>query len=187
MTEEEGHEDKLIGTDHRRSDQEYLHGCILIFASSRPIVDYFENGQSVEIGDALPVARRCSSGSPRCPGCEKRAEELAAEVACRSSSDGELRDGGDGERGRVHARRAARAQQDQQGRPRPAADTGATAIGGTGNGDLRVFQVGRIAGIPAAIGGQGLRPARRISDAVRRPRSCGTWTISRTRCPRSSS
>jgi magnesium chelatase subunit I len=71
MTEEEGHDDKLIG---RIIDESIKN----IFAAHfdlrelRPVVDYFENGQSVELG--------------KVPGLRKRAEELAAGWVTGSSS-----------------------------------------------------------------------------------------------------
>ena len=45
----------------------------------RPIVEYFESGQSVEVGDSLPskvVLERIA----KVPGLRKRADELAAKL-----------------------------------------------------------------------------------------------------------
>ena len=52
MTEDEGHEDKLI---HRIIDEavKNIFGHHFDVREFRPIVDYFESGQSVEIGDML--------------------------------------------------------------------------------------------------------------------------------------
>ena len=54
MSEDEGHEDKLI---HRIIDEAVKNIFTLHFdvRELRPIVDYFESGQSVEVGDSLPA------------------------------------------------------------------------------------------------------------------------------------
>jgi magnesium chelatase subunit I len=88
MTEEEGHDDKLIG---RIIDESIKN----IFAAHfdlrelRPVVDYFENGQSVELGDGLAVSAVLERAG-KVPGLRKRAEELAAGWVT-GASDGELR------------------------------------------------------------------------------------------------
>ena len=48
----------------------------------RPIVDYFESGQSVEVGDTLP-AKAVLERIAKVPGLRKRAEELAAQAPAR--------------------------------------------------------------------------------------------------------
>ena len=54
MNEDEGHEDKLI---HRIIDEavKNIFGQQFDVREFRPMVDYFESGQSVEIGDMLPA------------------------------------------------------------------------------------------------------------------------------------
>ena len=80
MTEEEGHEDKLI---HRIIDESIKNIFVLHvdIRELRPMVEYFESGQSVEIGDALPSATRpradrqgprSSQASRRAGGCDDR-------------------------------------------------------------------------------------------------------------------
>jgi magnesium chelatase subunit I len=76
LNEDEGHEDKLI---HRIMDEAVKNIFALHFdvREFRPIVDYFESGQSVELGDML------SAGSvleriAKVPGLRKRAEEIGA-------------------------------------------------------------------------------------------------------------
>jgi magnesium chelatase subunit I len=88
MTEEEGHEDKLIG----RIIDEAIKNILTVHVDLRelrPVVDYFENGQSVELGDGLAgsvVLDRVA----KVPGLRKRAEELSAGWI-PGGSDGDLR------------------------------------------------------------------------------------------------
>jgi magnesium chelatase subunit I len=86
MTEEEGHEDKLIGRiiDEAIKNIFTAH-CDL--RELRPIVDYFENGQSVELGDGLAVAAVLER-TDKIPGLRKRAEELAGALESGSSDQG---------------------------------------------------------------------------------------------------
>jgi magnesium chelatase subunit I len=89
MTEEEGHEDKLI---HRIIDESVKNIFVLHVdvRELRPIVDFFESGQSVEIGDSLPsgaVLERIG----KVPGLRKRADELAASTV-GSSTELDLRE-----------------------------------------------------------------------------------------------
>ena len=67
MSEDDGHEDKLI---HRIIDEaiKNIFTLHLDVRELRPIVEYFESGQSVEVGDSLPAASS-SIASPRCPAC----------------------------------------------------------------------------------------------------------------------
>ena len=78
MSEDDGHEDKLI---HRIIDEAVKNVFTVHFdvRELRPIVEYFESGQSVEVGDSLPskvVLERIA----KVPGLKKRADELAAKV-----------------------------------------------------------------------------------------------------------
>ena len=179
MTEEEGHEDKLI---HRIIDEAIKNIFTAHFdlRELRPIVDYFENGQSVEIGDALPSAAVLERIG-KVPGLRKRADELAARwIASSAIASCAKR--------RRRARpsscsKACTCTTRSTSRPRPAAHP----TGAYGDGDFRVLQVGRLAGVSAAIGRSGLRPACRIPACSTATGSCRTWTISRTRFPRSSS
>lgn len=74
MNEEEGHEDKLI---HRIIDEavKNIFGHKFDVREFRPIVDYFESGQSVEIGDMLS-AKAVLDRIAKVPGLRKRAEEI---------------------------------------------------------------------------------------------------------------
>jgi magnesium chelatase subunit I len=74
MNEEEGHEDKLI---HRIIDEavKNIFGHHFDVREFRPMVDYFESGQSVEIGDMLPT-KAVLDRIARVPGLRKRAEEI---------------------------------------------------------------------------------------------------------------
>ncbi len=88
MTEEDGHEDKLIGRiiDEAIKNISTVH---VDLRELRPVVDYFENGQSVELGDGLAgsvVLERVA----KVPGLRKRAEELSAGWI-PGGSDGDLR------------------------------------------------------------------------------------------------
>ena len=67
MAEDEGHEDKLIGrlVDEAVKNVFAQHLDVREF---RAVVDYFESGKGVELGDTL-ASRRCSSGSRRSPAC----------------------------------------------------------------------------------------------------------------------
>jgi magnesium chelatase subunit I len=75
MTEDDGHEDKLIG---RIADEAvksvFTHH--LDAREFRQVVDYFESGKSVELGDMLP-ARTVLDRVEKVPGLRKRADELA--------------------------------------------------------------------------------------------------------------
>jgi magnesium chelatase subunit I len=78
MSEDDGHEDKLI---YRIIDEAVKNVFTLHLDARelRPIVDYFESGQSVEVGDSLPnktVLERIG----KVPGLKKKADELAAKA-----------------------------------------------------------------------------------------------------------
>jgi magnesium chelatase subunit I len=78
MSEDDGHEDKLI---HRIIDEavKNIFTVHVDVRELRPIVEHFESGQSVELGDSLPskvVLERIA----KVPGLRKRADELAAKV-----------------------------------------------------------------------------------------------------------
>ena len=74
MTEDDGHEDKLIG---RVVDE----AVKVVFAQHldarefRAAVDYFESGKSVELGDTLSI-REVLERIEKVPGLRKRADEL---------------------------------------------------------------------------------------------------------------
>ena len=78
MNEDEGHEDKLIGRiiDEAVKNIFAHHFDVREF---RPIVDYFESGQSVEIGDMLP-AKAVLERIAKVPGLRKRAEEIGRQL-----------------------------------------------------------------------------------------------------------
>ncbi len=88
MTEEEGHDDKLIGRIIDESIKNISTGHFDL-RELRGVVDYFENGQSLELGDGLTVAAVLERVG-KLPGLRKRAEELASGWL-PGSSDGELR------------------------------------------------------------------------------------------------
>ena len=75
MTEDDGHEDKLIG---RIADEavKAIFTHHLDPREFRAAVDYFETGKSVELGDLLP-ARTVLDRIEKVPGLRKRADELA--------------------------------------------------------------------------------------------------------------
>src|SRR5206468_10717457 len=89
MSEDEGHEDKLI---HRIIDEatKNIFGLHLDVRELRSIVEYFESGQSIEVGDTLST-RTMLERVAKVPGLRKRAEELAAE-AIPKLSDREARE-----------------------------------------------------------------------------------------------
>jgi magnesium chelatase subunit I len=78
MTEDDGHEDKLIG---RLADE----AVKVVFAHHldprefRAAVDYFESGKSLELGDTLS-ARAVIERIDKVPGLRKRADEFARAV-----------------------------------------------------------------------------------------------------------
>jgi magnesium chelatase subunit I len=76
MNEDEGHEEKLIGRiiDEAVKNIFSAHFDVREF---RPIVDYFESGQNIEIGDLL-AARAVLERIAKVPGLRKRAEEIGA-------------------------------------------------------------------------------------------------------------
>lgn len=86
MSEDDGHEDKLIGRivgeavknifDHHFDVKEF-----------RAIVDYFEGGKGVELGDALP-SRAVIDRVEKVPGLRKKAEELAVKTLPEAESSG---------------------------------------------------------------------------------------------------
>jgi magnesium chelatase subunit I len=89
MAEDEGHEDKLI---HRIIDEaiKNIFTLHIEVRELRPIVDYFESGHSVELGDLVPtdtVLERIA----KIPGLRKRADELAA-TALAGFSEREARE-----------------------------------------------------------------------------------------------
>ncbi len=110
MSEDDGHEDKLI---HRIIDEATKN----IFAlhqdlrELRPVVDYFEGGQSIEVGDTLPTAAILERIA-KVPGLKKRRGVRRRGDPQSPRSRGARRR--HGRRGRVHPRGAARPQQAQQ-------------------------------------------------------------------------
>ena len=81
MTEDDGHEDKLLG----RIAAEAVKSVFtqhLDAREFRPAVDYFESGKSVELGDGLPV-RAVLDRVEKVPGLRKRADEFARAVPAR--------------------------------------------------------------------------------------------------------
>jgi magnesium chelatase subunit I len=78
MSEDDGHEDKLI---HRIIDEAVKNIFTVHFdiRELRPIVEYFESGQSVEVGDSLPskvVLERIA----KVPGLKNQANQLIAKL-----------------------------------------------------------------------------------------------------------
>jgi magnesium chelatase subunit I len=75
MNEDDGHEDKLI---HRIIDEavKNIFGLHFDVREFRPIVDFFESGQNVEIGDMLPT-KAVLERIAKVPGLRKRAEEIS--------------------------------------------------------------------------------------------------------------
>jgi magnesium chelatase subunit I len=84
MAEEDGHEDKLI---QRIIDEAVKNVFALHFDARefRPIVQYFESGQTVETGDMLG-SRAVLDRVAKAPGLRKRAEEAAPELAPEAKS-----------------------------------------------------------------------------------------------------
>ena len=76
MSEDDGHEDKLI---YRIFDEavKNVFALHMDLRELRPIVEYFESGQSVEVGDSLP-SRVVLERIAKVPGLKKKADELAA-------------------------------------------------------------------------------------------------------------
>jgi magnesium chelatase subunit I len=89
MTEDEGHEDKLI---HRIIDEavKNIFTVHIDVRELRPMVDFFESGHSLELGDMLP-AKTVLERIAKVPGLKKRAEELGTEMA-PSMSDQKCRE-----------------------------------------------------------------------------------------------
>ncbi|AMV40040.1 sigma 54-interacting transcriptional regulator [Planctomyces sp. SH-PL62] len=78
MSEEDGHEDKLI---QRILDEAVKNVFLLHFdvREFRPIVQHFESGQTLETGDMLG-SQAVLDRIAKVPGLRKRAEEAAAEL-----------------------------------------------------------------------------------------------------------
>lgn len=76
MTEEDGHEDKLIG---RIADEavKAIFAQHLDAREFRAMVDHFEGGKSVELGDTMS-SKELLARVEKVPGLRKRAEELAS-------------------------------------------------------------------------------------------------------------
>jgi magnesium chelatase subunit I len=81
MSEEEGHEDKLI---HRIVDEavKNIFTLHVDLRELRSVVEYFESGQSVELGDSLP-ASDVLERIAKVPGLRSRADQLAASSLAR--------------------------------------------------------------------------------------------------------
>ncbi len=75
MSEEEGHEDKLIGRLVGEAVKNLVTSHVDL-RELRPLVDYFESGQTLELGDGM-AARTVLERIARLPLLRKRAEELA--------------------------------------------------------------------------------------------------------------
>ena len=78
MSEDDGHEDKLI---YRIIDEatKNIFALHLDLRELRPIVDHFEGGHSIEVGDTLSTAALLERIA-KVPGLRKRAEEFAAKA-----------------------------------------------------------------------------------------------------------
>ena len=89
MSEDEGHEDKLIGRLVGEAVKNVFehHFDVKDF---RPAVDYFEGGKGVEVGDTLPV-KEVLSRVERVPVLRKKAEEMARQLL-PNLPDAEARD-----------------------------------------------------------------------------------------------
>ncbi len=89
MSEDDGHEDKLI---HRIIDEAVKNIFTIHFdiRELRPIVEYFESGQSVEVGDSLP-SKVVLERTAKVPGLKNQAHQLIAKVSPELSG-GEGRD-----------------------------------------------------------------------------------------------
>jgi magnesium chelatase subunit I len=89
MSEDEGHEDKLI---HRIIDEavKNIFTMHLDVRELRPIVEFFESGSAVELGDSIPTTIALERIA-KIPGLRKRADELAAQ-AVAGASDREARE-----------------------------------------------------------------------------------------------
>ncbi len=78
MTEDEGHEDKLIGRLAAEAVKNVFDAHLDI-KDFRASVDFFEGGKGVEIGDTQP-AREILDRIERIPGVKKKADELARKL-----------------------------------------------------------------------------------------------------------
>ena len=188
MNEDEGHEDKLI---HRIIDEavKNIFGQHFDVREFRPMVDYFESGQSVEIGDMLP-AKAVLERIAKVPGLRKRAEEIGRDALARPQGR-DARDAATASAAEfileglhVHNKlnktvKAGRL--DVHAADRPEAESAIMSM-------YRIFQVGRHR--------RSSSPSRPTRSSTSSPStssstartSCGTWkTSTRTRCPRSSS
>ncbi len=78
MSEDEGHEDKLIGRIVGEAVKNVFDGHFDA-KDFRATVDYFESGKGVEVGDTLAVAEVLER-IDRVPGLRKKADELARKL-----------------------------------------------------------------------------------------------------------
>ena len=90
MTEDDGHEDKLI---HRIIDEAVKNIFTIHFdvRELRPIVEYFESGQSVEVGDTLPTQARARADRQGARACGSEPRSWPRRC-CPSSTDREARE-----------------------------------------------------------------------------------------------
>ena len=165
MTEEEGHEDKLI---HRIIDEAIKNVFTLHFdlRELRPIVDYFEYGPERRGRRRACRAKAVLERIGKVPGLRKRADELAARMVPEPSATASAASAAAASAAEFILEGLHVHNKINKSRPRPAAHP--TRLRLRRNGDLRILQVGRLAAVPAAIGRPGLRPARRVSPAARR-------------------
>jgi magnesium chelatase subunit I len=86
MAEDDGHEDKLLG---RIIDEavKNVFSQRLDIKELRPIVEAFESGQSIELGDALP-AKAVLDRVDKIRGFRKRIDDLTAKLIPESSAPG---------------------------------------------------------------------------------------------------
>ena len=193
MTEDDGHEDKLIG---RIVDEAVKN----VFAQHLDVREFRPVGRLLRVGQGRRGRRHarrprtCSTGSRRSPACASRPRSWPAKLL-PDLSDADAREAADRQRRRVHPRRAPRpqqAEQDGQGRrdvvPALSVDASTDADRGSIMSLFEYTQVGRLAGVPARS-----RPTRPSTSSPNTccstaTRSSATSTTSTTtRCPRSSS
>ena len=89
MTEDDAHEDKLLGRIAAEAVK-VVFTQHLDAREFRPVVDYFESGKSLELGDGL-ASKVVLERIEKVPGLRKRADEFAKSVL-PDLSDPESRD-----------------------------------------------------------------------------------------------
>ena len=172
MSEDDGHEDKLI---HRIIGEatKNIFGLHVDVRELRPVVDYFESGHAR--GRRSVAGSHAARAHRQGPGLRKRAEELAAkatpDVSDRDAREAAIASAAEFLLEGLHVHNKLNKSAKERGEL-PAVSGGSfleptpnwklIEFPRAGHGTLRIHQMGRLSAFPPPVGRQGLRPALRI-------------------------